>query len=140
MIAISVLPSAAISHAGGECDINDDGNVDLGDLIVFQRQILGIGIDNDGDGYVVGCDCDDGNANSYPSAAELCDGLDNNCDGQVDEALVIACGSNVGVCQQGTQTCVNGQYGTCVGEVGPTAELCDGLDNNCDGQVDEGCP
>jgi hypothetical protein len=45
-----------------------------------------------------------------------------------------------GECKAGTQTCVNGQWGACVGEVLPSAEVCgDNLDENCNGQVDEGC-
>ena len=44
----------------------------------------------------------------------------------------------VGVCHEGTQMCVHGSWGPCVGEVTPSAEACDGLDNNCDGAVDEG--
>jgi len=46
----------------------------------------------------------------------------------------------VGICKAGTQTCTNGQWGACQGEVTPVAEICgDGKDNNCDGQTDEGC-
>ncbi len=44
--------------------------------------------DADGDGYPAGIDCDDTNASVYPGAPELCDGVDNNCDGQVDDGLV----------------------------------------------------
>ncbi len=43
--------------------------------------------DNDGDGSPEGEDCDDGDPAVNPSAAELCDGLDNNCDGETDEGV-----------------------------------------------------
>ncbi|WP_370476086.1 MopE-related protein [Tamlana flava] len=45
--------------------------------------------DADGDGYSnnPAVDCNDGNASIFPGAEEICDGLDNNCDGQVDEGL-----------------------------------------------------
>ncbi len=78
------------------------------------------------------------------AAAEVCgNGLDDNCDGTTDEGCgctngaTQACGSGVGTCVRGTQTCASGAWGACVGETTPTAELCDGLDNNCDGQTDE---
>ena len=48
------------------------------------------------------------------------------------------CGSNVGECKQGTQTCSNGKWGACAGSVGPVPEICDdGKDNDCNGQTDE---
>ena len=47
--------------------------------------------DADGDGYV-NDDCDDNDANVNPDAAEICDGLDNNCDGQTDESTAIDAG------------------------------------------------
>jgi len=83
--------------------------------------------------------------------AEVCDGVDNNCDGQTDENLTVVCypmgygpstgctapGVCVGVCAEGTRTCTLGSYGACNGAVTPSIEVCDGADNDCDGQTDE---
>jgi len=49
------------------------------------------------------------------------------------------CGTKVGACSYGTQTCVGGAWNAgCAGGVGPVAERCDGVDNSCDGATDEG--
>lgn len=50
-----------------------------------------------------------------------------------------ACGSNVGTCVQGVETCVNGRWsGHCEGSVGPTPEICgDGEDNDCNSVIDD---
>lgn len=46
----------------------------------------------------------------------------------------------IGICQDGTQTCINGDWETtCQGEVLPQSETCDGLDNDCNGITDDGC-
>ncbi|MBI5532574.1 MAG: VWA domain-containing protein [Deltaproteobacteria bacterium] len=69
---------------------------------------------------------------------EICDGVDNNCDGTADNGLVTTvCGTDVGECTTGTQSCTNGVI-TCDGAVGPTTEICDGKDNDCDGTIDNG--
>jgi alpha-tubulin suppressor-like RCC1 family protein len=83
--------------------------------------------------------------------AEVCDGLiDDDCDGVVDNGCACIDGKTqscysgapstlgVGLCQSGTQTCAHGQWGACAGEITPTAEACDALDNDCNGQVDDG--
>ncbi len=78
--------------------------------------------------------------------AELCDGLDNNCNGTVDEDAGCGCmsgesrpcGVAVGICTKGTQFCTNGSWGACVGAVGPSDETCNGVDDDCDGAVDQG--
>ena len=81
------------------------------------------------------------------AAAGRCDGLDNDCDGAVDEGcacdLVIAPSTFAqGVCVQGG---TRDQNNACTGtppsyESTTTETLCgDGLDNNCDGFIDEGC-
>lgn len=72
-----------------------------------------------------------------------CDGLDNDCDGDEDEECACQegetrpCGSVVGVCERGEESCVDGQWGECVGGIDASEEICDGLDNDCDNQVDE---
>ena len=47
--------------------------------------VLDYNNDVDGDGYTDDVDCDDNNASVNPSATEYCDGIDNNCDGTIDE-------------------------------------------------------
>lgn len=68
-------------------------------------------------------------------SAETCDGLDNDCDGEVDEDLTRACSN---ACGAGTETCNAGNWEGCTAPpTSPSTEVCDGVDNDCDGQTDE---
>ncbi|HVU05291.1 MAG TPA: MopE-related protein [Polyangiaceae bacterium] len=69
---------------------------------------------------------------------ETCNGQDDDCSGTVDDNLTDTggvCGSSVGECKAGARTCTAGVL-TC-SDTGPKAEICDGLDNNCNGQIDD---
>ncbi|MDH5492078.1 MAG: MopE-related protein, partial [Myxococcales bacterium] len=77
-----------------------------------------------------------------PGGVELCNGRDDDCDGSIDEGDPeggASCGSNVGACVAGVQTCTDGRL-VCAGETTPIAELCNGLDDDCDGSIDNGNP
>jgi len=117
------------------CDLVDndcDGLVDEG----LGTTTCGVGacevtVDNCVNGQWQNCDPGSG-------SDEVCDGIDNDCDSVVDEGLgTITCGE--GACENTVQACADGQAQEC--EPGtPSPEVCyDLVDNDCDGEIDEGC-
>ncbi|MFT3948705.1 MAG: MopE-related protein [Agriterribacter sp.] len=159
------IPSGYSEYPGTDCDDSDS-------KVWFK---VTVAVDNDGDGATVGepfeiCfgtempfgyaypsaekDCNDSNPDIHPGATEICDGIDNNCDGQVDEGLLFWIypdndGDGYGIDEGKIYSC-NVPYGyadhggDCKDDdnaIYPGAEeICgDGIDNDCDGQIDEGC-
>jgi hypothetical protein len=97
------------------------------------------GFDNDCDGQT-----DEGLQNACggcgPPPAELCNGKDDDCDGQTDEAPDLSAQqcAGVGVCAQSSPYCgPSGPACTVPAAYEATETLCDGADNDCDGQTDE---
>ena len=108
-------------------------------------------VDLDGDGYLNDEDCDDNNAAVHPNASEICDGIDNNCNDEVDEGVLLTFfidsdgdgfgNENLPVesCQQQDNTVPNNNDcdDTDPSSFPSAEEICDGIDNNCNGEVDE---
>ena len=123
-------------------DKDGDG---FGDLNTFQDFCLPL------EGWVLDhTDCNDTNSMVYPGALELCDNLDNQClgdneTGEIDENLTLEqkCGfNNIGECTFSVEFsyCQDGIYtdwADCKAVL-PSAEICDGKDNDCDKLIDNG--
>ncbi|MCZ7678682.1 MAG: putative metal-binding motif-containing protein [Sandaracinaceae bacterium] len=162
-----VNPGAPDGCGGGDQDC--DGRIDEEpDSTYFRDQDS----DNYGDdaetleacsqppGYVArGGDCSDDpfadpDANRiHPGQTEVCNSVDDDCDGGIDEGLTCECMppgleepcgfdpalDGIGICRLGTHMCrPEGTWTACAGAVPPTAEACNLADDDCDGMVDEG--
>lgn len=119
-------------------------------LLLGLAALFAAGCDSDKDGTSNGDDCAPDNADIHPDAEEVCDGIDNNCDGNVDEGVTLtfyadadadtfgdpnftldACEVPAGFVEDNTDCDdLNAAANPAAGEV------CDDADNDCDGLVD----
>ena len=144
------------------CDTLDndcDGMADEGVSITFTEDADrdGHGSSAPGAATMIGCvapmgfsetadDCDDSNSGVNPGLPEQCDSndVDENCDGITNPAELCTCTGDqsrdcieeVGACRAGRQVCVDGEWSAC--SIAPTPETCNGVDDDCDNEVDDG--
>ena len=124
-------------------DNNCDGNIDEGFFVgaACTNGLLGacrrggiLACTADGSGTF----CD---APAVMPSQEVCNNIDDDCNGKTDDGVLPGvgekCGSALGVCMAGVTACVNGHL-ICEQMSMPMAEVCNGLDDDCDGVVDNG--
>ena len=154
-------PPTGYVLAAGDCD---NSNPQISGPVTYYLDIDGDSFgdnataqslcQNPGVGYVsIGGDCNDADPLINPNATEICDGIDNDCDGLTDDGLVFAMyyvdadGDGFGDEATGVEFCSQPQNTITIGgdcndandQIYPGAtEICDSEDNDCDGSTDEG--
>ena len=117
-----------------------------------EKTVTEVNEDRDGDGFIESEDCNDDDASIFPESEEICDGIDNNCDGNIDEdvtttfyadsdgdgfgnanIMVEACSEPSGFVSNGSD-CDDTESNSYPGGT----EICDGKDNDCNGDIDDG--
>ncbi len=127
------------------------GDVCAGQLVDWCESIEGIGdpcpISNaygECSKGIVNCDSDLKKIECKPlnqPTAEICDGLDNDCNGIIDDGISANTECPIegafGVCAIGKNICTSDGKPQCIAITSPSPEICDGKDNDCDGETDE---
>ncbi len=148
---LDCAPLEPLAHHGAKeacdgVDNNCNNQVDEG-YADFDKDGLAncVDPDDDNDGSADAVDCEPLNAIAYPGGEELCDGFDNNCNGKVDEGFADQDGDGKADCSDidadgdgdpNGEDCAPFNAKIYTGAF----EACDGIDNNCNNQVDEGYP
>lgn len=164
-LAGGVQPTLTFPEGTHEVELTVEDALDesVPDYVTVTVQPVDYYVDDDGDGFGDperveafctsgppegyadnGNDCDDGNANVYPGASEVCDGVLNDCsgpgpDGADEPWYGDPCdGPDSDLCAEGGLICDAGVQ-ECNDVTGDTTEICDnGIDDDCDGSMDEG--
>lgn len=164
IVSCQVLAPATYVANNGDCDDSDadinPGAVEIPNNAVDENCDGNLGVvDTDNDGFDSSVDCNDNNNTIYPGAPELCDGLDNDCDGFIDLAdlnsglttytyyvdsdndgygsvsSITSCANTAPAGYANNNTdCDDANSAIHPG----ATEVCDGIDNNCSGSADEG--
>jgi hypothetical protein len=146
--------TSAFELCGNGLDDDCDGLIDAADPDVTQDPQLGVACTgastgicalpaNQGLTTCVGqaVVCAGPNVKFPGDVAETCNNLDDDCDGTIDDApndVGMACGtSSIFPCSKGTLVCQAGGQKVCVGNVEPGIETCNGVDDDCDGTIDD---